>query len=45
LSLILLALGDSLMGGPLSQAIGLSREAARDRAEAMLIEAAQQAGS
>jgi AcrR family transcriptional regulator len=44
LSLILLALGDSLMGGPLSQAIGLPRDAPRDRAEAMLIEAAEGAG-
>lgn len=43
LSLILLALGDSLMGGPLSQAIGLPRDAARGRAEAMLVEAAARA--
>jgi AcrR family transcriptional regulator len=43
LALVLLALGDSLMGGPLSHAIGLPREAARDRAEAMLTEAAQRA--
>lgn len=44
LSLILLALGDSLMGTPLTQAIGLPRDAARDRAEAMLVEATQRAG-
>jgi AcrR family transcriptional regulator len=42
LSLILMALGDSLMGAPLAQAVGLSRDAARDRAEAMLV--AQRAG-
>jgi AcrR family transcriptional regulator len=44
LSLILMALGDSLMGGPLAQAIGLDRNAVRDRAEAMLAEAAERAG-
>jgi AcrR family transcriptional regulator len=30
LELVLLALGDSLMGGPLSQSLGLSREAGRE---------------
>lgn len=44
LSLILMALGDSLMGGPLAQAIGLDRDSARDRAEALLSEAADRAG-
>lgn len=44
LSLILMALGDSLMGENLAQAIGLNRDAARDRAEAMLSEAADRAG-
>lgn len=44
LSLILMALGDSLMGETLAQAVGLGRDAARDRAEAMLAEAAERAG-
>jgi CheY-like chemotaxis protein len=44
LSLVLLALGDALMGRPLAQSLGLDRDAARGRAEAMLIEAAAQAG-
>jgi AcrR family transcriptional regulator len=44
LTLVLLALGDALMGGPLAQSLGLDRAAARGRAEAMLIEAAEQAG-
>lgn len=38
LALVLMALGDSLMGGPLSQALELPRHAARDKAEKMLIE-------
>lgn len=38
LALTLMALGDALMGGPLSQALALPRTAARDRAEQMLIE-------
>src|ERR1700712_5835876 len=42
LTLVLLALGDALMGGPLAQSLGLSRTAARGRAEAMLVEAAEQ---
>lgn len=44
LSLILMALGDSLMGGPLAQAIGLDRDAVRKKAETMLAEAADRAG-
>lgn len=44
LTLVLLALGDALMGGPLAQSLGLDRSAARGRAEAMLVEAAAQAG-
>lgn len=44
LTLVLLALGDALMGGPLAQSLGLDRTAARGRAEAMLVEAAEQAG-
>jgi hypothetical protein len=32
------------MGGPLSAALGLPRTAARDHAEAMLVEAAERAG-
>lgn len=45
LALILMALGDALMGGPLAKGLDLPRTAARDRAEQMLIEsiAAQQA--
>ena len=37
LTLTLMALGDSLLGGPLSQALDLPRTTARDRAEAMLV--------
>ena len=44
LKLVLLALGDSLMGGPLSLSLDLPRLAARDMAEKMLREAAEQAG-
>ena len=44
LALVLMALGDALMGGPLSQAIELPRTAARDVAEKMLVEAAERAG-
>ena len=39
LALVLMALGDALMGGPLSLALELPRTAARARAEAMLAEA------
>lgn len=44
LTLVLLALGDALMGDPLAQSLGLHRDAARGRAEAMLIEAREKAG-
>lgn len=44
LSLVLIALGDALMGEPLSQSLGLPRDGARDQAERMLIEAAERAG-
>ena len=44
LSLVLLALGDALMGEPLSESLGLPRDAARDQGERMLIEAAERAG-
>ena len=44
LKLVLLALGDSLMGKPLAQSLGLPREAAREMAEVMLREAAAKAG-
>ncbi len=44
LSLVLMALGDALMGEPLSQALGLPRSSARDQAERMLVEAAVRAG-
>ncbi|MEO0031915.1 MAG: hypothetical protein RIS94_1673 [Pseudomonadota bacterium] len=43
LSLTLMALGDSLLGGPLSLALDLPRTTARDRAEAMLVEGLQKA--
>lgn len=44
LTLCLLALGDALMGGPLSEALALKRDTARDTAEALLIAATEQAG-
>lgn len=44
LTLCLLALGDALMGGRLSEALALKRDSARDTAEAMLIAAAAEAG-
>lgn len=44
LSLVLLALGDALMGEPLSQSLGLPRTAGREQAERMLIEGALRAG-
>ncbi|MGE3690183.1 MAG: TetR/AcrR family transcriptional regulator [Novosphingobium sp.] len=43
LTLALMALGDALMGGPLSQSLEMPRTAARDRAERFLIEAVQSA--
>jgi len=36
LTLVLLALGDALMGAPLAQSLGLSRDAMRERATEML---------
>ena len=36
LSLVLLAMGDALMGAPLANSLGLSREAVRERATEML---------
>ncbi|WP_310534297.1 helix-turn-helix domain-containing protein [Novosphingobium sp.] len=44
LSLVLMALGDAMMGEALSGSLGLGRETARDQAEKMLIEAAERAG-
>ena len=44
LTLVLLALGDALMGDPLAQSLGLDRNAARGRAEAMLLEATDKPG-
>ena len=44
LSLVLMALGDALMGGPLSQSLDLPRTSARDTAERLLIEAIKQTG-
>ena len=38
-TLVLLALGDSLMGGPLAMSLALPRTSARDMAEAMLVDA------
>ncbi|MBS0480609.1 MAG: TetR/AcrR family transcriptional regulator [Proteobacteria bacterium] len=43
-ALVLMALGDALMGGPLSQSLELPCTSARDMAEAMLIEGALKAG-
>lgn len=43
-ALCLLALGDALMGGALTQSLGLPRASARDKAEHMLVEAALKAG-
>lgn len=44
LTLVLMALGDALMGAPLSQSLELPRHSARDLAERLLIEAAERAG-
>ncbi|WP_353229752.1 TetR family transcriptional regulator [Novosphingobium sp.] len=44
LALTLMALGDAMLGGPLSRALELPRTAARDRAERMLREAMESAG-
>ncbi len=43
-TLVLMALGDALMGGPLAASLQLPRGAARDMAEAMLVDAALKAG-
>ncbi|MCH7630132.1 MAG: TetR/AcrR family transcriptional regulator [Proteobacteria bacterium] len=43
LALVLMALGDALMGGPLAQALDLPRDTARERAEAMLADGLQAA--
>lgn len=43
-TLVLMALGDALMGGPLAASLELPRDAARDMAEAMLVDAARKAG-
>ena len=43
-ALCLMALGDALMGGPLSASLELPRNAARDLAETMLVDAAIKAG-
>ncbi|MDE2435336.1 MAG: TetR/AcrR family transcriptional regulator [Sphingomonadales bacterium] len=43
-ALVLMALGDALMGGPLAQSLELPRTTARDLAEAMLVDAALKAG-
>ena len=40
LTLVLMAMGDAQLGGPLSQSLGISRQTARDKAEKLLIEAA-----
>lgn len=37
LSLVLLALGDALMGAPMAKSLGLPRDSARRRAETMLV--------
>ena len=44
LTLVLLALGDALMGGPLANSLKLPREAARDRAERLLVQSLERAG-
>jgi AcrR family transcriptional regulator len=43
-ALCLMALGDALMGGPLTQSLELPRSSARDTAEQMLVAAAVAAG-
>ncbi len=44
LALCLMAMGDALLGGPLTLSLELPRNAARDTAEAMLVAAALQSG-
>ncbi len=43
-ALVLMALGDALMGGALTQSLELPRSSARDTAEALLVDAALKAG-
>jgi dihydroxyacetone kinase DhaKLM complex PTS-EIIA-like component DhaM len=43
-ALVLMALGDALMGSAMAQSLELPRTAARDTAEAMLIDGAIKAG-
>jgi len=43
LTLVLLALGDALMGRPLARSLGLPETAARDRAEQLLVSSFQRA--
>jgi AcrR family transcriptional regulator len=45
LTLVLLALGDAQMGGPLTKSLGLPPDTARDMAERVLTDAAERAGS
>ncbi len=45
LALCLMAMGDALLGGPLTLSLELPRNAARDTAEAMLVAAALQSGA
>ena len=44
LALCLMAMGDALLGGPLTLSLELPRNAARNTAEAMLVAAALQSG-
>ncbi len=44
LTLVLLALGDALMGKPLAQSLGLPRSSPRETAEKLLADAAEAAG-
>ncbi len=43
-TLVLLALGDALMGEPLGESLGVARNVAREKAEAMIIAAFERAG-
>ncbi len=40
LALVLMAMGDALIGAALARSLGLSKTAARDRAERMLLNSA-----
>ena len=44
LNLVLLALGDALLGQRLARSLGLPRRSARDTAEAMLVDSMKQRG-